>query len=164
MPNTIQPPEYSKGSGARRSPIHFVQNRNGNLNVPYLYENGDKVVVNWNWLDNNFNSNNPALRFGNFFHFSLVFMTGEFCFKSCPLHPPSILPISSIFSDIAIYFLFSSDLASHNTIKSIFNVSVFRIASLTHGCFSSRDRKLAIEMASIISTNIVSIFSPREYL
>ncbi len=40
----------------------YVRNRHGNLNVPYLYENGDKVVLNWNWLDNDWNSNNPALR------------------------------------------------------------------------------------------------------
>ena len=40
-----------------------VQNRNGNLIVPYLYEDGDRVVVNWDWLDNNWNSNCPALRF-----------------------------------------------------------------------------------------------------
>jgi hypothetical protein len=39
-----------------------VQNDNGNLKVPYLYENGDKVILNWNYVDNNFNSNNPAAR------------------------------------------------------------------------------------------------------
>ncbi|KKQ12508.1 MAG: hypothetical protein US27_C0022G0015 [Candidatus Moranbacteria bacterium GW2011_GWF1_36_78] len=49
----------------------FVLNRNDNLNVPYLYENGDEVKLNWNWLDNNFNSNNPALRFPKF---SLFFL------------------------------------------------------------------------------------------
>ena len=44
---------------------HFariVRNRNGNLNVPCLYENDGKVVLNWNWLDNDWNSNNLALR------------------------------------------------------------------------------------------------------
>ena len=40
----------------------YVRNRDGNLNVPYLYENGDKVILNWNWLDNDWNGNNPALR------------------------------------------------------------------------------------------------------
>jgi len=45
----------------------FVRNRNGNLNVPYLYENGDKVVLNWNWLDNDWNDNNPALCFATLF-------------------------------------------------------------------------------------------------
>ena len=42
-----------------------VQNRDGSLRVPYLYDNGDDVVLNWNWLDNDWNSNNPALRFAN---------------------------------------------------------------------------------------------------
>ncbi len=45
----------------------FVRNRNGNLNVPYLYENGDKVVLNWNWTDNDWNGNNPALRHATLF-------------------------------------------------------------------------------------------------
>ena len=164
MPNTIQLREYSKGSGNRRNPIHFVQNSNGNLNVPYLYENGDKVVVNWNWLDNNFNSNNPALRFGNSFHFSLAFVAGEFCFASCPLQPQSIFPISSTLRDKATYFLLSIDFASHKTIKSILSVSVFLIASRTHGSFSSLDKKVAMEIASMTSTNKVSIFCPRENL
>ena len=45
----------------------FVRNRDGNLNVPYLYENGDQVKLKWNWLDNDFNDNNPALRFAPLF-------------------------------------------------------------------------------------------------
>jgi len=45
----------------------IVQNRDGNLNVPYLIENGGEVVVNWNWLDNDWNDNNPAARFANHF-------------------------------------------------------------------------------------------------
>ena len=45
----------------------LVRNRDGNLNVPYLYENGDKVVMNWNWLDNDWNNDNPALRFATLF-------------------------------------------------------------------------------------------------
>lgn len=98
----------------------------------------------------------------NFFHFSPDFLSGEFCFISCPLHPPSILPTSSIFSDNAIYFLSSIDLLSHKTNKSIFEVSTFLIANLTQGCFSSRERKVAIEIASIISINKLSIFNPSE--
>ncbi len=45
----------------------FVQNRNGNLYVPYLYENDDKVMLNWHWLDNDWNDNNPAARFASLF-------------------------------------------------------------------------------------------------
>jgi len=44
-----------------------VRNQNGNLNVPYLYENGDMVILNWNWVDNDFNGNNPALRHATLF-------------------------------------------------------------------------------------------------
>jgi len=43
----------------------LVRNSDGNLNVPYLYENGDEVVVNWNWLDNDWYDSNPALRFAS---------------------------------------------------------------------------------------------------
>ena len=43
-----------------------VQDRDvsGNLSVPYLYEDGDKVVLHWNWLDGGWRSNGPAVRFG----------------------------------------------------------------------------------------------------
>ena len=40
-----------------------VRNRNGDLIVPYLLEDGVKVVLDWNWLGNYFNSLDPALRF-----------------------------------------------------------------------------------------------------
>ena len=66
----------------------FVQNRNGNLSVPYLYENDDKVVMNWSWLDNNWNDNNPALRFVILF-FSSLTGQGSFVFsRAVPLSTP----------------------------------------------------------------------------
>ncbi len=34
------------------------------LRVPYLGEDGGKVVLRWDWLDDNQHSGNPALRFG----------------------------------------------------------------------------------------------------
>lgn len=40
-----------------------VQFRNGNLRVPYLYENGVRVVVDWDYLYDYWYSNRPALRF-----------------------------------------------------------------------------------------------------
>ena len=41
-----------------------VQDRNGDLDVPCLCGHGDRVVVYWHWLDDDWDSNNPALRFG----------------------------------------------------------------------------------------------------
>lgn len=55
-------PRVFEGWWHGRHGIHFARNHDGNLNVPYLIENDGKVVLNWNWLDNDFNSNNPALR------------------------------------------------------------------------------------------------------
>ena len=40
-----------------------VQFRDGRLNVPFLCEHGDGVVVFWSWLGYNFGSDVPALRF-----------------------------------------------------------------------------------------------------
>ena len=96
----------------------------------------------------------------NSLHFSPAF-AGEFCFASWPFQPPSILPVSSSFTDRAIYFLLSRDFVSQIIIKSIFNKSIFLIARRTQGSFSSRDEKPAVAMASIISTKTLSILSPR---
>ena len=36
---------------------HKWQNRDGNRNVPYLNWNGDQWILNFNWLENDWNSN-----------------------------------------------------------------------------------------------------------
>ena len=41
-----------------------VQDRDGDLNVPYLCELGGRVVVGWRWLGRSWLSVSPALRFG----------------------------------------------------------------------------------------------------
>jgi hypothetical protein len=35
----------------------IVVNSNGNRNYPYLNQNGKRWYLNWNWIDNDFNSN-----------------------------------------------------------------------------------------------------------
>ncbi len=42
-----------------------VRHRDGNLSVPYLYENGDEVVLRWDWLGNVWHDSYPALRFAS---------------------------------------------------------------------------------------------------
>ena len=49
----------------------------GHVYVPYLYWNGDRWYLNFNWLDNDFNGNDRLVRPRNSLHFSPVF-TGEF--------------------------------------------------------------------------------------
>ena len=56
-----------RGVVARKISCTHVQNSDDDLNVPYLIENGGKVVLNWNWLDNDWNAHNPALRFATLF-------------------------------------------------------------------------------------------------
>lgn len=125
----------------------------------------DERNVNVNCNDNDWNDNWWFAGVRNSLYFSPNnYCLGEFCFVSCPFQPPSILPITFIFSDSEIYFLLSSDFVSQSTIKSIFIVSILRIARRTYGAFSSFVRKLAMEMASIASIKSVSIFCPSVYL
>ncbi len=42
-----------------------VRRRGGSLNVPYLYEDDDGVVVGWRWLGSSWDGNDPALRFAS---------------------------------------------------------------------------------------------------
>ncbi len=42
-----------------------VQNRGGDLHVPYLIEHRGEVVVHWRWLGRDWRGNNPAVRFAS---------------------------------------------------------------------------------------------------
>ena len=45
-----------------RTAFSTLQRTSGdNTNVAYLYWNDDHVIVNWNWLENDWNGTNPAL-------------------------------------------------------------------------------------------------------
>lgn len=70
----------------------FVRNDDGNLNVPYLIEIGGKVVLNWNWLDNDWNSTNPALRFANLSFLSHV---GRVLFLELSVPPTKLFTCNS---------------------------------------------------------------------
>lgn len=41
------------------------RNRDGNLYVPFLYEHGGKVVMDWYWLGHDWDDSHPALRFAS---------------------------------------------------------------------------------------------------
>lgn len=142
-----------------------VPDSDGNPNVFNLEHDDDGMWLNSNWYNPDDGVDHDNLWFArlrNFRYFSLDFISGEFCFVSCPFHPPSILPTSSSFSERCIYFLSSKDFVSHKIIRRTFMVSVFRIARRTHGCFSVLSKNVATEIASIISTKSVSILIPSE--
>lgn len=65
-------PESIQGTVDWKTFCTLVRNCDSNLNVPYVYDNGDEVVVNWNWLDNDWNDNNPAARFAILSFLSLL--------------------------------------------------------------------------------------------
>lgn len=65
MRNTIQPRRstwvFTLGGGTDGT-LYILQRTSGdNRNVAYLIWNDRHVIVNWNWLENRWNGNNPAL-------------------------------------------------------------------------------------------------------
>ena len=50
----------------------IVVNDDGNRNVPYANRNGKRWNRNWNWLDNDFNSNERIALCGNWQQISLM--------------------------------------------------------------------------------------------
>ena len=85
---------------------HTFRNSDGNLYVRYWYWNDGALQSNYNWLDNDWDVQNPALVLATLSYFSAPPSHGaEFCLVSCPFQPPSILPISSSGIESAPYFL-----------------------------------------------------------
>jgi hypothetical protein len=122
-----------KGWWSRRL---FVQTDSDGNRLIFNVERNDDGDT---WLNNNNGNPDNHWNSDNRFVFirprnSLSFLSytlGEFCFVSCPFHPPSIFPISSKGAESAIYFALSNDFASQRIINSIFEVSIFRIAIFT---------------------------------
>ena len=55
----------------------FLRNSNGDRYVLYLYWNDGKWDWNYNWLDNDFNVNNPSAVLATAFHFSPITLNYE---------------------------------------------------------------------------------------
>ena len=164
MPNSIQSGEYSTDGGTEGTA--YIPDSDDNPNVFNVERNDNgKLWLNNDWAnpDNRWNLDNRIVfRLRNSLHFSPRSGGVEF-FVSWPFQPPSIFPISSTTSESAIYFLVSSDFASHKIMSSILIVSTFLAASRTYGSFSARERKAAADVASMVSINSSSILAPREY-
>jgi len=55
----------------------FLRSPNGNRHVLYLYYNGSQWDWNYNWLDNNWNDNNPSAVLASFFIYPLFILYEE---------------------------------------------------------------------------------------
>jgi hypothetical protein len=113
----------------------------GNLYVRYLNWNGDRWDWNYNWLDNDWNENNPSAVSATFNHSSArlvgVFLLPDFMFV---LQLPTIRPTSESISERLIYFLLSMSFTSQATWRKNFNRSSRLIACSTYGSFCSEGR------------------------
>mgnify|MGYP001570051067 CR=1 FL=1 len=138
----------------------------GNPNVFELERNDDgKLWLNNDWTkpDNRWNLDNRlSFRLRYFLPFSPRSGGAEFL-VSCPCHPPSILPISSMGTDSEAYFLVSNDLLSQRTSSRSFIVSNLRIAIRRYGSFSCFGKNAAAETISMTSTKSMSTFAPTVY-
>lgn len=155
MPNSIQSWEYSKGGGMEGI-LHIRAEPQWQPQRPVSLRGWWQGDSQLELARQQLEQQQPGSPPRNSLHFSPAFV-GEFCFISCPFHPPRLRPISSSFIDSAIYFLLSNDFDSQRIISNILSVSSFRIARRTYGDFSCGDRKLAAAIASIISINNESI-------
>ncbi len=125
--------------------------------------NDGKRNVNVNRNDNDWNDNWWGCGVRKSFHFSPGFLSGEFCFMSCPCQPPSCLPAEVKGSDKAIYFLVSNALISHSIYARNFKTSREIMDFLTKGCFSCFSRKLATRILSIVCIKYLSRVSANVY-
>lgn len=147
----------------------YITDSNGNPNVFKVEHNDNGSWLNANNAnpDNRWNDNNRFIFVSRNCRF-LSYFLGEFCFASCavicPLQPPSILPISSIFVEMKIYFLSFNESTSQRIRRKTAMVFTFLIANLIHGNFSSFGKNPAMAKASIVSENRLSTFCPKEYL
>jgi hypothetical protein len=95
----------------------MITDRNGDLNVFNLNWNGDELKLNGNNAEPE-NRWNPDNKFVFRFRKSILFRVykSRFFFSGffrLFFHPPSILPISSSFSDNSAYCLWDINFASH---------------------------------------------------
>ena len=156
IPNKVQPRENSKGGGLEDISHNgsVWRNPNGNRNVVCLNENDVKRNANLNWFENDWGDDWRFAAVRNFLYFPAavggVFSDLE---MTNPIHPPSIFPISSKYSERIIYFLLSIDLISQEIRRKNFSSSSLVLAFLKNGSFCSRVKWQAMKIFSVVSIN-----------
>src|SRR3989344_3051075 len=160
IPDTIQSREYSRDSGADGfSHIRGERERQPELPVP---QHGRQAVG--PELELGRERLQPERAFRALRQLAIRgnrrCLAGQLRLVSRRSHPPSILPASLSCSEIRTYFLLSSALISQATCRKNLAMSSFIAARSTYGSFFSLVRKLAMKIASTVSTSEESIFPP----
>ncbi|MDP2709034.1 MAG: hypothetical protein Q8O93_03245 [bacterium] len=138
----------------------ILLNDNRNRKVAYFNWNDKQWVLNFNWLDNNFNDNARFVR--PRYYLLAPPVIGGVSFISCLCQPPSILPISIKGADSSANFLLSIALSSQAICIKNLSRSNFNEAFLIIMALFSLVAKLAVKISSASSINRLLIFSPRE--
>ena len=133
---------------------------NRNRRVAYFNWNGRRWVLNFNYLDNNFNGNNRFVR--SRYYLLTPPVIGGVSFMSCFCQPPSIRPISTKSAANSANFLLSIAFSSQAICIKNLSRSSFKEAFLTITALFSLAAKPAVKMSSISSMNNKLIFSPKE--
>ena len=136
-------------------------------NAPYFNFNDGKVKFNTNRVSNvndNYGSVSAFLPKSLLYEASPDFTSGPSYLSFIDLiHPPSILPISTIFSSRIIYFLLSMHFISKEILIRYFKRLFLSLAFSISPSFSIFVLKLADKTNSNISKMTVWIFEPRIY-
>ena len=128
-----------------------------NREVAYFNWNGKRWVLNFNWLDNNFNDNDRFVR-PRYYLLTPPIIGGVY-FISCLCQPPSILPISIKGDDSSANFLLSIALSSQAICIKNLSKSNFNEAFLIIPALFSLAAKPAVKISSASSINRLLIFS-----
>ncbi len=94
------------------------------------YLNLENRNVNLNWIENDWNDNDWFGSVGKYFY--LFFARDS---SICLVHPPSILPISLRYAEMAVYFLLSNAFISQATLKKNLSISSLMPAFSTQDSF-----------------------------
>ena len=123
----------------------ILRNSDGNLHVAYLNWNDDAWVLNFNWLDNDWNENDRLVAC-EFLCFLPRHLLGEFCYNSFLgaefslnnfIHPPIIRPISVNGIDRVVSLLVSISFISQSSFIKNLSVSNFALSCSISSIFLS---------------------------
>jgi hypothetical protein len=163
MPQIKYNPKSIQGVVDKTILCMILLDDNRNRNVAYFYWNdkSQRWVLNFNWVDNNFNRNDRFLV--PRYYLLTPPSVGGVSFTCCFSQPPSILPASTNGVEIVTNCLLSKAFNSQANCIKYFRVSSLMLDFCIKADLYSFAVKPAVSMSSITSVNNMLIFSAKEY-